>query len=134
MAEKVDVNLSRYIVRTGTKFGFGYAIRSNGNREARDFYMELLQANPTALGSLKNVFEQLMEIGTVSDIGKFRKVVDGIWEVKHHSGARVFCFLWNGVWWATHGCMKKQPKTPPEDKERALQIMKEHLDRFRRNP
>jgi len=132
MAEKTDIKVDGYVVvQAGVKCGVGYAVRSNGDQEARDFYLTLKKTNPKALAGLRHVFEELMKFGVVQDETKFNKVIDKIWEAKHHrSGARVFCFHWNGAWLATHGWMKKKQKTRPEDKQRALEIMKEHIDRF----
>lgn len=131
MAERVDIKLTECIVRRGAKCGVGYAVRRNGDQEAKVFYAMLRDSKPRALAGLRLVFEELMKTGRVLEIRRFRKIRDRIWEAKHAaSGARVFCFKHDGVWWATHGYMKDERKTPPAQIDRALEIMQEHIDRF----
>jgi hypothetical protein len=127
MAKNADIKFADCIVKKGQRCSVGYAIRENGDMEVES-YLEGLQEREVI--GLWRVLVELIGPQTVLPITRFRRLTDHIYEVKYFTGPRVFCFVYKGVWWLTHGYTKKKRKTPDKEKERAEVIRKEHIVRF----
>ena len=102
-----------------------YAVRSSGKMPAKKYLESLGKENRFRLEVL---FERMATFGKIASKQKFRKLKDEIWEFKSRQH-RMPCFQASNRWILTHGFLKKSGKTPKKEIERAIVIMKEHIER-----
>jgi len=102
-------------------------VRRNGSAPAEDFIKELDRFERAEVRSL---FQKMADEGKIFNKQQFRHLAGKIYEFKRHQ-VRFGCFQMGHTWVLTHGFIKKQPKCPRTEIERAERIMKEHLSRKR---
>ncbi len=95
-----------------------YGISEN-RRLVREFITSLEGSNCEKLWAL---LKRIAEYGPPKNIEKFRVLGDGIFEIKSYQ-VRILCFFEKGqIILLTHGFIKKSPKTPPSEIERAKRL------------
>lgn len=68
------------------------------------------------------ILKRISEHGPPKNIEKFRALGDGMFEIKSYQ-VRILCFFEKGqMIILTHGFIKKSPKTPPSEIERAKRL------------
>jgi phage-related protein len=128
MPRKADI-VRDLIFERGSRCNIGYALRCNGQTEAKEYIENL---NDTIQASFAALFRRIKE-GEILTQERFRKLQDSddIFEFKHRKGHRIPTFKYKGTWWLTHGFLKKGQKTPKTQIRRAEQIKKEHMSLFK---
>jgi len=126
MAKSTEVRLSEYCEIIGPKGFVAYAKRRNGKLEARGYLESLTKAENAFF---KRKFEQLSK-GEKLPPNQFSRYRESkyIYEFKHHSGKRVYCFKDVGGWWLTSGHDKAPKNKQRQQVNRAEAIMREHLE------
>jgi hypothetical protein len=108
-------------VYNGKKFNIEFLEWENGKSEAKDFYNALSEREQIG------VFKLFMTLGNIGFIQSKRHFI--------HEGDKIYAFKYEQVRFLcfftkkqeviiTHGFIKKQDKIPPNEKERAIKIMK----------
>ncbi|MEE9296626.1 MAG: type II toxin-antitoxin system RelE/ParE family toxin [Phycisphaerae bacterium] len=100
-------------------------MRANRSTPAKDFIEALDVGEQIKLDTL---FRRMADTGKVWDDRKFKQVRGKIYEFKRYQ-TRVGCFRVEDRWILTHGFVKKAPRWPRSEIERAERIMNEHLGR-----
>ena len=102
----------------------------NGTRPALDF---LLSLDKKMRAKTSRTIELLENNGNILGMPYSKHVQDGIFELRTQVGndiTRVMYFFFDGGKAVlTHGFIKKQQKTPPQEIERAKAYRKEYLSR-----
>ena len=119
------------IVATGPKGTVEYAVRTNGNAEAKAW---LSSQSTKVRASFGVLFERLVNSGSqFSNKTQFRKLqgMDDVWEFKR-GGNRLFCFQHGRRWLLTHPYKKGHSnKHQTSSGKHAITVANEHLDRER---
>lgn len=112
-----------YIVYNGEAFTIEWYYDQKGKSQPRDFYEKLDQDQKIQLLKLVKV---MGDIGQIRNKTKFRNEGDKIFAFKPKPN-RFLCFFMEGKKIIiTNGFVKKKDKLSPEEKERALNHMKDY--------
>jgi hypothetical protein len=115
-----------YIVYSGEAFTVEWYHDREGKSQPRDFYEELDQNRKIQLLKLARI---MGDTGRIRNKTKFRNEGDKIYAFKPKPD-RFLCFFMEGKKIIiTNGFTKKKDKLPPEEKERALNHMKDYKKR-----
>lgn len=118
--------MQRHIAYRGGVLTIAYALERSGHSPGAEFFNGLGDIDQ---GKVLTLFRYLGDIGRISNPEKFGKLQDNIWEFKSFQ-IRILCsFGSNRTVLITHGFMKKQQKTPPEEIIRAKRILEEDAQR-----
>lgn len=116
------------VVHEGDRHRYRWAIRSNSEMPAKEFYEEKL--SDTYQARLMAYIGQLDATGKLSK-DKFKKLTNtNLWEFRLSPQIRLLSFFaeYNCLV-ITHGFIKKQQKTPRSEIETGERIREEHLER-----
>ncbi len=114
-----------FVLVRGTLRTIEFAVCTSGDSPAREFLDNLDEADQRRLDVL---FRRMAETGKIFNLEQFKQVDGKIYEFKRFQ-IRLGCFQIGSRWLLTHGFIKKSPKWPMKELERAERIMEEHLRR-----
>jgi len=113
------------VVVRGAMRTIEYAVCANGSSPARGFIESLDERDQRRLDVL---FRRMADTGKIFNREQFKQVKGKIYEFKRYQ-VRVGCFQVQSSWILTHGFVKKSPRWPKSEIERAERIMSEELAR-----
>ena len=111
-----------------------FYIKANGRCPAVDF-LDSLSAKEKVL--IRRCLQRLEEYGTELERPYVAPLRDHIWELRketHQGNIRLLYFFFDGnKFIITHGFKKKDDKVKDSEIEKAIEIRKDYLDRFKRS-
>jgi hypothetical protein len=117
------------ILYEGRLFTVEYAICKNGRSLSKEFIESLEIGEKT---KIIGIIKRYADRGHIQSKEQFRKLVDHIWEFKRFNSRVLMYHCAPGYIALTNGFVKKQPRTPPQEIEKAIRI-KEEYNLIRKN-
>ncbi len=115
------------------RFPIDTITKANGNCPSQEFYDGLEKKVRAKFIAIFDGIESSAD-GTLHDTDKLEKLhgkhTHDLWEMKvFHNGRwyRFLCYRDGRAWKLTHGFTKNTNKTPPNEIERGVEILKEYL-------
>lgn len=120
---------SEFIIYGGPKFTLEWFVNENGKSQAREYYYKLTQNR--RIQFLKLV-KRIGDYGKIVNKEKFRNEGDRIYAFKPKPD-RFLCFFYIGKRIiVTNAFTKKSQKLPTNEKEKAIQLMRNYKFRVKR--
>ena len=117
-----------------TQWVVEFYIKVNGRCPTTDFLDTL---SPEELVFIRRLFQRLEEYGTKLERPYVAPLRDHIWELRkktHQGNIRLFYFFFDGnKFIITHGYKKKDAKVKDNEIQKAIDIRKDYLERFKRS-
>jgi len=106
-----------------------YAYGTKSKCPVNNFFEKQKKERPEELAKLMALLTTTATQGTPTNIQKCRPLRDKIWEFKTPGGLRLL-FFWDCGYLiiATHGFLKKKPKTPSKEINMASKLRNEYID------
>lgn len=118
--------MPRRLEYVGSKLTIECMERVDGSYPAGEFLDELPEKSRKKLDV---IFEMLGDQGTIHNVTKFKKVEDGIFEIKSHQ-VRIFCFFTSDKRLVLlYGLLKKRDRHKRKDIAKAISMRVDFLDR-----
>jgi len=114
------------LIYSGSKFTLEWYYDRNGKSVAREYYLETTRQQKRKFYVL---VKRMGDFGKISDITKFRNEGDGIYAFKPQPDRYLSFFTDGRKIIITNGFRKKTDKLPKNEKNLALDCMKEYIDR-----
>ena len=111
------------VLYKGHIFTVECAIKENGNSESEVFFESLDDSNKA---KIVRIIKRFADIGKIFNNEQFRKVEGPIWEFKNYQTRVLMYHCPNHCIALTHGFIKKGPKIPKKEIDRANQIKREY--------
>ena len=103
------------------------AVCNDGSMPALKFINRLKKETGTDWQRLSVLFQRMASEGKIWNNEQFKQVSDKIFEFKRYQ-IRIGCFQQGNTWVLTHGFVKKENRWKKTEIERAVRIMREHLE------
>ncbi|MFY9853974.1 MAG: type II toxin-antitoxin system RelE/ParE family toxin [Terracidiphilus sp.] len=118
------MSAERVLAYSGVMFKIAFARDRDGSNPAEEFFDQLPKADQA---KLMNLFRILGDHGKHSNPEKFGDLGDGLFEFKSFQVRMPFAYAKGekGLVLISHGFIKKSPKTPKAEIERARTILSE---------
>lgn len=118
------MSIERRMAYSGVMFRIAFARDRDGSNPAEEFFDQLPKADQA---KLVNLFRILGDHGKHSNPEKFGDLGEGLYEFKSFQVRMPFAYAKNekGLVLISHGFIKKSPKTPKAEIERAKTILSE---------
>ncbi len=115
--------LKPIIFYEGVKFTVECAVQKNGVSDSNSF-IEGLEIRQKA--KITAIIKRYANFGVIKDDKKFKKLEGNLWEFKDYQTRVIMYHCARGVIALTHGFIKKSPKTPKTEIDRANRIKGEY--------
>jgi phage-related protein len=124
------LSAERRVAYAGKMFKIAFARNREGTYPAEDFFDQLPK---TDQAKLEQLFRILGDQGKHNNKEKFGDLGDGLFEFKSFQIRMPFVYAKNerGVVLVTHGFIKKSPKAPKFEIQRARTIIEEDTEAFK---
>lgn len=118
------MSVERRLAYHGEKFRIAFARDREGAHPAEEFFDQLPKADQA---KLLNLFRIMGDLGKHSNPQKFGDLGDGLYEFKSFQVRMPYAYAKNekGLVLISHGFIKKSPKAPKAEIERARMILNE---------